>query len=185
MRIAVDPTYDFTGPHNAARIASDVALILLEEPISTSLAAPFAIHSDAGYQGQVSVISYGQGRKENMSWQRACNILQRSQGVVFMDCAVTSGSSGSAVFAHEGGRYRIVSLTSAIGTSNGKQIAYGMELPEKVNALKHKIRASPVRRSTEPKRISVNDHSSRGTSQARFLKVKNFRQMPEASFGGM
>ncbi len=172
VRIAIDPDFDYAGPRTYARVASDVALILLEEPISTSVAAPFGLHSDDAVQGQVSVVSYGKGRKDNMSWQRGCNILERQRGVIFMDCDVTFGSSGSAVFAREGGRYRIVSLTSAIATHNGKKIAYGMELPEKVSTLKHKIRATPVRRQTAAKRITVNNGSTRSTSQARFLKVK-------------
>lgn len=171
-RIAIDPDYDFAGKPSFARVAADVALILLEYPISISLAAPFAVHSDRNYQGQISVVSYGKGREQNMSWQKSCNILQRYQGTFIMDCDVTFGSSGSAVFARENGRYRIVSLTSGIATHEGKQIAYGMELPAKVSALKRKIRATPVRRRTSEKRIMVNKGSSRSTTQARFLKVK-------------
>lgn len=171
MRIAVDPRYEPTGAISQARVASDVALILLDEPISSSVADPFALHSGAPIQGAVSVVSYGQGRTENMSWQKACNILARAQGVLVMDCDVTYGSSGSAIFARENGRYRIVSLTSATGTYRGNKAAFGMELPDTVAALKRTIRASPTRRSTGAKRISVNDRSSRSTSQARFLKV--------------
>ncbi|MEN8893158.1 hypothetical protein [Planktotalea arctica] len=88
-----------------------------------------------------------------------------------MDCDVTYGSSGSAIFARENGRYRIVSLTSATGTYRGNKAAFDMELPDTVAALKRTIRTSPTRRSTGAKRISVNDRSSRSTSQARFLKV--------------
>lgn len=172
MRIAVDPAYTPTGALSHARVAADVALILLDQPISSAIAAPFALHSSAPLDGPVSVVSYGRGRTENMSWQRACNVLARDRGVLVMDCNVTYGSSGSAIFARENGRYRIVSLTSAIGRYGGKKVAYGMELPEKVSALKQKLRATPARRSTAAKRISVKDRSVRSTSQARFVKVK-------------
>ena len=170
IRIAVDPSYDYPGPLSRARVVSDIALVLLEEPISTSIADPFALHSGGTIDGPVSVVSYGRGRNERMSWQRGCNILERDRGLVVMDCDVTYGSSGSAIFARENGRYRIFSVTSAIGTQNGKRVAYGMELSKRVAALKRSIRATPVRRTSAPKRIGTNN-SARQTSQARFVRV--------------
>lgn len=171
-RIAVDPSYDYPGPLNRARVISDIALVLLEDPISTAIADPFALHSGGAIDGPVSVVSYGRGRNERMSWQRGCNILNRDHGLVVMDCDVTYGSSGSAIFARENGRYRIFSVTSAIGTQNGKRVAYGMELNNRVAALKREIRATPVRRTSAPKRIGANN-SARSTSQARFVRVTN------------
>ncbi|MEP5155076.1 trypsin-like peptidase domain-containing protein [Planktotalea sp.] len=169
-RLAVDAAYDFPGPLTRARVISDIALILLDDPIPTSIASPFALHSGDAIDGPVSIVSYGRGRNEQMSWQRACNILQRDRGLVIMDCDVTYGSSGSAIFARENGRYRVLSLTSAIGLSNGKRVAFGMELGARVESLKQQLRNAPVRRSTAEKRITV-DSSSRQTSQARFLRV--------------
>lgn len=169
-RLAVDAAYDFPGPLTRARVVSDIALILLDDPIPTSIASPFALHSGRAISGPVSIVSYGRGRNERMSWQRACNILSRNGGLVVMDCNVTFGSSGSAIFAQENGRYRVLSLTSAVGSQNGKRVAYGMELGGRVEALKKTLRSAPVRRTTAEKRITVGTND-RQSSQARFVRV--------------
>lgn len=169
-RIAVDPAYS-PGKLSYARVVSDIALILLDDPIPTSVADPFALHSGGAIDGPVSVVSYGRGRNEQMSWQRGCNILDRHRGLVVMDCNVTYGSSGSAIFASENGRYRIFALTSAIGKQNGKRVAYGMELVERVATLKKKIRSTPIRRVKAKQRVNVSTKSARKTSQARFVRV--------------
>lgn len=171
LRIAVDPKYDPSGPLSYERVAADVALVLLNDPIPTTVAAPFALHSGTALDGPVSVVSYGRGRTDHMSWQKACNIVARNQGVFVMDCNVTYGSSGSAVFAREHGRYRIVSLNSAIGTFRGKKAAFGMELKHKVAALKRTIRSTPVQRKTSAKRLTVGSDGARNSGQARFVKV--------------
>jgi protease YdgD len=169
-RIAVDPAYS-PGKLTRTRVLSDIALILLADPIPSSIADPFALHSGGEIGGPVSVVSYGRGRKERMSWQRGCNILNRNGGLIVMDCDVTYGSSGSAIFAAENGRYRIFALTSAIGTQSGKRVAYGMELVTRVAALKRTIRSAPIRRMTPTQQGNVGLKSARATSQARFVRV--------------
>ena len=91
----------------------DVALLRLESPISPSKANPFAIYSDPRPGDKVSVLSYGRGRSEHLSWQRDCGLLSRGRGVMTFDCNVTYGSSGAPVFARYGDRVRILSLVSA------------------------------------------------------------------------
>ncbi|MGH1576714.1 trypsin-like serine peptidase [Planktotalea sp.] len=170
-RVVVDPNYESEARFSRSKIVSDIALILLDDPVPTSIAAPFAIHSGGVVDGPISVVSYGRGRTERMSWQRQCNILNRNKGLFVMDCDVTFGSSGSAVFVREGSRYRILSMTSAIGKWNGKQVAYGMELGPRVDALKRTIRNKPVRRLSAEKRLRVGNKDDRQTSQARFVRV--------------
>jgi protease YdgD len=151
----------------------DVALLRLDSPISPSEANPFAIYSDPRPGEKVSVLSYGRGRSEHLSWQRDCGLLSRGRGLMTFDCNVTYGSSGAPVFARYGDRVRILSLVSAMDKdAQGQTIAFGMELPAVVAELKRRMRtgdAAPVRVNSGAKRIKIGTRKS--TSGAKFIRV--------------
>ena len=151
----------------------DIALLRLDYPITVSEADPFALYDSPQVGDRVSVLSYGKGRSEHLSWQRECSILARGRGLMSFDCDITYGSSGAPVFARYGNRVRILSLVSAMGRDGeGRKIGYGMELPGIVTALKARMRgrALPaVEGSSGAKRITVG--GARKTSGAKFLRV--------------
>ncbi|MCP5071866.1 MAG: trypsin-like serine protease [Rhodobacteraceae bacterium] len=130
-------------------IRNDVALIQLDEPISSFTAAPFKIHAGVTKGSKVSVVSYGQGRDKALSWQRECGMLGRRNGLMAFDCNVTHGSSGAPVFVKEGNRARILSLVSSGTRGNGQVLSWGMELPETVSMLKAKLRTLPAEAETK------------------------------------
>lgn len=172
-RVVVDSGY-LDEPHgkiSGAMIPHDVALLRLETPISTSEANPFAIHVDPQEGEKVSVLSYGRGRSEHLSWQRDCSILERGWGILTFDCNVTFGSSGAPVFVRYGNRVRILSVVSATGKNGeGQKVAFGMELPEVVAQLKHRMRVgdrSAAKAATGVTRIQVGTRSGGG---AKFVK---------------
>ncbi len=142
-RIAAHAGYDPARRLDEKNIRHDAALLELVEPVPTALASPFALHKGIGKGDQVSVVSYGQGRAEALSWQRDCAVLRRARGVLVFDCNVTFGSSGAPVFAREGSRARILSLISGSSSDGAKPLSVGMELGPLVADLKRDLRAMP------------------------------------------
>lgn len=118
----------------------DAALLELDQPIPASVASPFALAGPTGAGARVSVVSYGRGRDDALSWQRDCGVTAAGGGLMSFDCDVTFGSSGAPVFVREGARARIVSLISSGGHKAGAPVAYGMVLPEIVDRLKLDLR---------------------------------------------
>lgn len=170
-RIAAHSGYVPGDGVQAENILHDVALLELETAISTSAAAPFALHSGARMGDTVSVVSYGRGRDDAPSWQRECGIVERAGGLMAFDCNVTQGSSGAPVFHREGNRGRIVALISAAQIDGADMISFGMELPRVVADLKHVLHIAPAglatARPTTVKRITVGDGNSTG---AKFVR---------------
>jgi protease YdgD len=181
-RTIVDPEFTAPDPAPMEQLALDVALLELAEPIPTSQIAPFVVDM-AGAGDEVSVISYAAGREDALSWQRVCHALDRQDGLIAFDCAVTFGSSGAPVLDRTHLRARIVSIISAGSTMDGKPIAIGMELPARVAALKADLRAgrftseavgvlepaeTPAEKPKVGKRITVGGGS--GETGARFIK---------------
>lgn len=144
LQIAAHPGFNPQTPLSLENIRHDVALIRLAEPVLSGQADAFSLHSGRDYGSGISVTSYGQGRAEALSRQRQCNLMGEHQDVLMIDCNVTFGSSGAPVFSQVGGRGRILALVSGGGTYRGRQVAFGMKLPERVAELKAQLRRNPV-----------------------------------------
>ncbi len=152
LQVAAHPGYVPARALTGEMVRHDAALLKLDTPIPAAVASPFAL-AGAGRVGmRVSVLSYGRGRDAALSWQRDCGITGAGRGVMQFDCDVTFGSSGAPVFVRAaGGNARIVSLIS----SGGGDKAYGMQLPEIVEDLKHVLRAMPRLAPAMPRRVQV------------------------------
>ncbi len=153
------------------QIRYDVALLQLADPIPSTHADPFRTDGGVRTGHQVSVVSYGEGRNEAPSRQRACEVLEADRGLVVMSCDVVPGSSGSPVFAMRQGRPRIVSLVSAMGTVNGRQVSFGMDIEAPLADVLADFRAGRrVFPAVLPsaRRLVVGDDQSVGL--ARFIK---------------
>ncbi|WP_027244847.1 trypsin-like serine peptidase [Leisingera daeponensis] len=144
LQVAAHPGYNPHGRLDLENIRHDVALIRLAEPILSGEADAFALHSGSGYGSGISVTSYGRGRAEALSRQRQCNLMGEHEDVLMIDCNVTFGSSGAPVFSEAGGRGRILALVSGGGNYRGKQVAFGMKLPQRVAELKAQLRRNPA-----------------------------------------
>jgi protease YdgD len=164
-RAVIDSGYDPQAAISAETISHDVALLQLETPISTAIAAPFQLAELPQAGRKVSVVSYGQGRKDAPSRQASCSVLGRQQELLAFSCDVTFGSSGAPVFDMSGWRARIVSLVSAGGQRNGAVAAFGMALPERVQALKYAFRTGDgvfPKTSFTARRITIGSGNSTG-----------------------
>jgi protease YdgD len=169
QRLAVAEGYGGSKDETVDRVRLDVALLELDREIDSTLAAPFAV--DLPDEGEeVSVVSYGQGRDEYLSWQKRCLMNGRYEGLFTFSCEVTFGTSGAPVFDRSRGRSRIVSIISGMGEVEGENLSFGMILPDQVAALKAQLRrgGSGQVAATGAKRIGVGERKTAGG--AKFVK---------------
>ncbi len=139
-RAVAHPDYDPAEPLSEFTVRHDLALLQLATAIPAAVAAPFVVQAP-GPATRVSVVSYARGREDALSWQRACTVLWRQNGILAFNCDVDFGSSGAPVFDATGGRARIVSIISAgYADADGTQ-SYGMELPDLLADLKAALRS--------------------------------------------
>lgn len=175
LRWAVPERYEaaLRGKGTATRaeaVASDVALLKLEAPVSSAEANPFRVHEVPAEGTDVSVVSYGSGREEVLSRQPSCHMTQRYRGdILGFDCDVTFGSSGAPVFVRENGRLRILSVISS-GTDGGE--AYGPSLQTFVPELSGRLSREDARPkvTTGARRITVGGSNARRDIGARFVR---------------
>ena len=169
-RIAAHQGYDPKGKFDARAIRHDAALLQLDQAIPAAVAAPFALHESAQVGQRVSVVSYGKGRDEALSWQRDCGLLGRAQGLMAFDCNITYGSSGAPVFTRDGGRARILTLVSGGNMNQNQPVGLGMELAPLVARLKRDLRAQPAAVAAPGviRRVKVGEGGS--ASGAKFAK---------------
>lgn len=127
-RAMVHPGYVYDGAEKLARVAGDLALIELDQPIRLASITPFATGAQPATGAAVGVVSYAQGRAEAASLQQLCHVLDRPSGMLVLSCSVDFGSSGAPIFAIEGGVARLVSIVSAKAEIDGHPVALGTAL---------------------------------------------------------
>lgn len=124
-RAMAHPDYRYQGPDRFERIAWDLALIELDQPIRLPSVLPFGLDAPPGEGDTVGVVSYAHDRAEAPALQNACEVLQRDASVILMNCAADFGTSGAPVFAMRGGEPRIVSVVSAKAELRGEGVSLG------------------------------------------------------------
>ncbi|MDJ0630874.1 MAG: trypsin-like peptidase domain-containing protein [Rhodobacter sp.] len=127
-RALVHPDFTFTSDNFAARVAHDVAILELDQPIRNSAIAPFPTDARPAAGAEVGVVSYAHDRADSPSLQEVCHVLARQGGSLVLSCEVDFGSSGAPIFVVEDGRARIVSLVSAKAEVRGQPVALGTSL---------------------------------------------------------
>lgn len=166
-QIEAHPGYNPRTGLLVENIRHDVALLRLEAPIPTTELDPFVLHSSVVASGPVSVVSYGRRRESLPSRQDVCQVETTQDDVMFMDCDVTFGSSGSPVFSHRNGRGQIVSVISGMANINGRKVALGMTLPGVVAQLRHQMWANKQKPVAQVNRVQVG---SGGSTGAKFVR---------------
>ena len=134
------PDYVYGGDDALDRVADDVALIELDQPIRLPGVKPFAVGVAPGPGEPVGVVSYAQERADAPSLQEGCSVVDRQEGILVMTCDVDFGSSGAPVFRIGPDGAEIVSVISAKADMQGQKVALGsgLEIPLKALALELK-----------------------------------------------
>ena len=169
VRLAVaHPDYVYAGIDTFERVAFDIAVLQLDQPIRLPSVQPFAIEARPQSGDEVGVVSYGQDRADAPSLQELCHVLGREPGVLVLSCSVEFGSSGAPIFVVKDGVAKVVSVVSAKAEVDGLDVALGTSLAEPLVALRAELAAEQGRsRSGVP---SVRLLSGGTAGGAKFLK---------------
>jgi V8-like Glu-specific endopeptidase len=142
-RIITHPDYAFAAEDRLDRVAHDLALLELDQPIRLASIAPFETDRNPRQGDPVGVVSYAQDRAEAPSLQPLCHVLGTEPGILVLSCDVDFGSSGAPIFAMRGGIARVVSVVSAKAEVDGRKVALGTELAAPLTVLNAMMDGAP------------------------------------------
>ena len=167
-RAVIHPDYVFGGADRLDRVADDLALLELDQPIRLPSITPFETDASPATGDRVEVVSYAMDRSEAPSLQEVCFVLGNQPGVVVLTCSVDFGSSGAPIFVVRDGIARVVSVVSAKAEVDGKKVALGTSLAKPLA----EVRAALDSGQDAPRRSpsSVRILSGNATGGAKFVK---------------
>lgn len=170
-RSVVHPNYSYGAPSSAQRVATDLALIELDQPIRKSNVLPFETQAFVRAGSLVRVVSYARGRAEAPSLQETCRVLGAQEQAQVLSCDVDFGSSGAPIFSMEGQRARIVSVVSAKAEMDGGKVALAASVRDGLPELMKHFAASDgvFKRATAPVQ-SISRSTGLALSGAKFVK---------------
>lgn len=159
-RSVVDPEYRFATSGEDTRVAHDLALLELDQPVRNPSVRPLSVHAQPLRGDEVGVVSYARGRSEIPSLEERCRVLDRDRdGIVTMTCAVDFGASGAPVFALRDGQVQIVSVMSAmaeLADGSGQRVSLGVALGPRLEVLRSALSAG------DPRFLRVSDQPGEG-----------------------
>ncbi|PTX54731.1 trypsin [Litoreibacter ponti] len=138
-RSVIHPEYVFKGRNNVERVASDVALIQLDQPIKHPSIKPFNTATKVERGQEVQVVSYAKNRANAPSIQETCHLLARDPGVYVTSCDVDFGASGAPIFAVQNGEAVVLSVVSAKAQWRQQKVALAVGLDQRLSALLDQI----------------------------------------------
>ncbi|MFN3935993.1 MAG: trypsin-like serine peptidase [Gemmobacter sp.] len=144
-RAVVHPSYVWDTADRMDRVASDLALLELDQPIRLPQVRPFETGRNPGTGDQVGVVSYGRDRAEAPSLQEVCEVLGHQPSVLVLSCNIDFGSSGAPIFSIRDGVARVVSVVSAKAEMTGRKVALGTVLDQPLAELRAALAEAPGR----------------------------------------
>ena len=126
VAITLHPDYRMAEQPDTERIAADLALIRLADPISRAKAPFFGIAPAPRPGTPLILISYRQDRPHALTRQQGCEIIGIRDAVMALGCNVTFGASGSPVFMAFGDEMRLVAVITAMGSDPAQPVAYAV-----------------------------------------------------------
>ncbi len=124
--ITIHPDYALSEQLSTERIAADLALIRLVDPIPRATAPFFGLAPAPRPGTPLILISYRQDRPHALTRQKGCDIIGIRDAVISLGCNVTFGASGSPVFVSSGDEMRLVAVIVAMGGDPAYPAAYAV-----------------------------------------------------------
>ncbi|MAQ84096.1 trypsin-like serine peptidase [Psychromarinibacter halotolerans] len=134
-RSFVHPSFNPSGEDFVARVAHDLALLELDQPIRNTTVTPFDTNTSPHAGEEVGIVSYAYDRADSPSLQEVCNVLGEQGASLILSCDIDFGSSGSPVFVLRNGVPQIVSVVSSKAEMSGQKVALGMNLQAPLSEL--------------------------------------------------
>lgn len=162
------PDYVYGSGEKFDRVAHDLAVLELDQPIRLSSVEPFETDLRPQKGDDVGVVSYAQDRSEVPSLQEVCSVVERQEAVLMLSCNVDFGSSGAPIFAFRDGVPRVVSVVSAKAEYEGRKVALATALDMPLDALIAKLEdaRSPFQKARPQGSLPTGSAST----SAKFLK---------------
>lgn len=158
----VHPDYVYAGVDDLDRVAYDLALLQLDQPVRLPQVHPFATGPQPRTGDAVGVVSYAHDRAEVPALERSCSVLDTGPDILVLSCDVDFGSSGSPVFRMTPGGAEVVSVISAKAEVEGRKVALGTTLDHSLAVLKAELGLDA------PAKVRLL--SAGGTGGAKFVK---------------
>lgn len=170
-RAVAHPDYIYSGADSLERVAFDLALLELDQPIRLPSVEPFATDDRPGKGDEVGVVSYARDRSDAPSLQEVCHVIERQPQVLVLSCSVDFGSSGAPIFSVRDGVARVVSVVSAKAEVEGRNVALGTALAGPLEDLRRELAAAdPVLHRPGKVRTLSGGAAASGTGGAKFVK---------------
>ncbi len=170
-RAIVHPDFDFSGINKTTRVAHDLALLELDQPIRTTSVTPFETDVRPRKGAEVGVVSYAHDRSESPALQEMCHVLARQSGTLVLSCDVDYGSSGAPIFVYENGKARIVSVVSAKAFVRDVPVSLGTSLERPLADLMAILEESDgVFTRVTPTAQRITPQGKRSNGGAKFLR---------------
>ncbi|WP_375698079.1 trypsin-like serine peptidase [Pseudophaeobacter sp. TrK17] len=110
-------------------MGSDIAVLRLSRPISSSQIQPLSMSLNANRGDAVGVLSYNFNHATRPSLERSCEVLARQRTTLVMSCLVDFGASGAPVLQVNPGRSpTLVSVVSAKAAMGNRPVSIGTAL---------------------------------------------------------
>ena len=167
-RAVIHPDYVFGGADRLDRVADDLALLELDQPIRLPSITPFDTDVGPATGDRVEVVSYAMDRSEAPSLQEVCFVLGNQPGVVVLTCSVDFGSSGAPIFVVRDGVARVVSVVSAKAEVDGKKVALGTALAKPLAELRAALDSGQDAPRRSPSSVRILSGNAAGG--AKFVK---------------
>lgn len=116
------PDFDPAAPDTLGKMASDIALVILDEAIPESVIAPIPLDREPGRLRMVlplTLVSYARDRAYLPSVEVGCVVRHMQGRLLFTDCDSNFGVSGAPVLTERGGVLRVLGVVSGIAERNG------------------------------------------------------------------
>lgn len=127
-RVVIHPGYRYLSTRRLDRVATDLALIELDRPITVAGIVPFGRARRPEVGQSVEMLGYPKDQAGESGRHRSCRVMGRDPGVLMLSCKVTFGESGSPIFVLENGVLRIASVVSAKAEWKNRDVALGTAL---------------------------------------------------------
>lgn len=164
-RSLAHPDYVYSGDEEIARVAYDLALLELDQPIMLPQVQPFATDGRPGLGAAVSVVSYAMDRSDAPSIEEGCAVLSDVDPALILSCDIDFGSSGAPVFSVVDGVATVVSVISAKAEMEGRKVALAVPLEAPLALLRDEM----ARRSPESRTPGVRMILGGGGTGAKFV----------------
>lgn len=169
-RAAVHPDYVYTGADEMERVAYDVAVLELDQPILLPQMPPFATGARPMDGGAVSVVSYAQDRSETPSLEQGCSVLASRATALILTCNIDFGSSGAPVFVDQDGKEQVAAVISAKAEYEGHKVALAVPVERPLSVVLDVLAQAPgAQKTVQGVRILKGGNAGAGTGGAKFV----------------